>query len=82
MHKDGYESQEQINLFLDKVGKVGKVTGGTRSRSMSMMWIHVEKIDGRGHFSVWQCVVKDVLIQQRLIDAFEVDRLEKTFDED
>ena len=49
---------------------------------MSGMWNQIEKFDGKGNFSVWQCVVKDVLIQQGLIDALEGSKPEKTSDEE
>ena len=49
---------------------------------MSGMWDQIEKFDGKGNFSVWQCVVKDVLVQQGLIDALEGSKSEKTSDEE
>ena len=49
---------------------------------MSGMWNPIEKFDGKGNFSVWQYVVKDVLVQQVLIDALEESKPEKTSDEE
>ena len=49
---------------------------------MSGMWNQVEKFDGKGNFSVWQCVVKDVLVQQGLIDALDGKKGDKTTDEE
>lgn len=51
-------------------------------KTMSGMWNQVEKFDGKGNFSVWQCVVTDVLVQQGLIDALEGTKPESTTAED
>nr|TKV95281.1 hypothetical protein SEVIR_9G352900v2 [Setaria viridis] len=45
---------------------------------MSGMWNQVEKLDGKGNFSVWQCVVIDVLVQQGLIDVLKGIKPEST----
>ena len=49
---------------------------------MSGMWNQVEKFDGKRNFSVWQCVVQDVLVQQGLIDALEGTKPDKTTDQE
>jgi hypothetical protein len=42
------------------------------------MWNQVEKFDAKENFSVWQCVVTYVLVQQGLIDNLEGNKPEST----
>ena len=49
-------------------------------KKLGSIKMEINKFDGKNNFFLWQARVKDVLIQQRLIDAFLCDEKPTTIE--